>query len=109
MALGYHSITLATPMKNLPRPYTKTLLPVVKRGVTMLDQLLLEYTGPVGVELSQDAFLQWLNTGRTRPSDLRHYMDHLAGHIDDRLQKKLFLEKANSLLLRLQTGLLATG
>jgi hypothetical protein len=83
---------------------SKTLLPVVKRGVALLDELLLEYAGPIGRELSEDEFERWVVLGKTRPSDLRHYADQLGGQLDDPVQKKQFLEKANGLLLKLQTG-----
>jgi hypothetical protein len=87
----------------------RTLLPVVKRGVLVLDRLLLEFAGPIAIELSEDVFTLWLQSGRTRPSDLRHYADLLAAQLEDRTLRQAYLAKADAVLLRLQTGYLAAG
>ncbi len=85
----------------------KTLLPVVKRGLVHLDKLLLEFAGPIAAELSLEAYRKWQTSGRTRPSDMRYYAEILAANIDDSNRRKLFMTRANSVLMGLQTGFLA--
>lgn len=82
----------------------KVLLPVVQRMVQQLDALFVEFVGPVGMELAEDIFKQWLKTGKTGPSGLRQYAYSLSVQLDNPAERRQFTEHADQLLLQLQSG-----
>lgn len=82
----------------------KVLLPVVQRMVQQLDALFVEFVGPVGLELAEDIFKQWLKTGKTGPSGLRQYAYSLSVQLDNPVERRQFAEHADQLLLQLQSG-----
>lgn len=84
-------------------PHPK-LLPVVRRVIEQLDQLFVEYFGKLGKTLAQDVFKQWLIAGKTGPSGLRHYVFALSTQLDDPDVRGEFTERAERLLLHLQSG-----
>lgn len=80
------------------------LLPVVRRVIEQLNQLFVEHFGVGGKQLTEDVFLQWLHAGKTGPSGLRHYVYALGVQLDDPSLRKKFTERAERLLLHLQSG-----
>lgn len=84
-------------------PHPK-LLPVVRRVIEQLDQLFIEYFGKLGKALAHDVFKQWLIAGKTGPSGLRHYVFALSTQLDDPALRSKFTERAERLLLHLQSG-----
>lgn len=82
----------------------KVLLPVVQRMINQLDSLFVEFVGPVGLELAEDVFKQWLNTGKTGASGLRQYAYSLGVQLDNPAERRQFNDYADHLLLQLQSG-----
>lgn len=80
------------------------LLPVVRRVIEQLDQLFVEHFGKLGKTLAEDVFKQWLIAGKTGPSGLRHYVYSLSTQLDDPAIRTRFTEKAERMLLHLQSG-----
>ena len=80
------------------------LLPVVRRVIEQLNQLFLEDFGLLGKSLTDDVFRNWLHAGKTGPSGLRHYVYALSVQLDDPALRKDFIERAERLLLHLQSG-----
>lgn len=72
--------------------------------IAQVDQLFVEFVGPIGFELAEVAFKKWLGEGKTGPSGLRRYLVALSEHLDDVEQRKGFLLKAERALLQLQLG-----
>lgn len=87
-----------------PRPAQPKLLPVVKRVIEQLDQLFIEYYGRMGKSLADEVFKHWLQSGKTGPSGLRHYVFALGVQFDDPAVRKDFTGRAERLLLHLQSG-----
>lgn len=83
---------------------SKVLLPVVQRMINQLDALFVEFVGPIGLELAEDVFKQWLNTGKTGASGLRQYAYSLGVQLDNPAERKQFNDYADHLLLQLQSG-----
>jgi len=82
----------------------KVLLPVVQRMIQQLDALFVEFVGPVGMELAEDIFKQWLKMGKTGPSGLRQYAYALGVQLDNPAERQQFTDYADQLLLQLQSG-----
>ena len=80
------------------------LLPVVRRVIEQLNQLFIDYFGLLVKGLVEDVFKQWLRAGKTGPSGLRHYVYALSMQLDDPAMRKDFTERAEHLLLHLQSG-----
>ena len=58
----------------------------------------------VGKGLVAEVFQQWLHAGKTGPSGLRHYVYALGVQLEDPAVRKKFTERAERLLLHLQSG-----
>jgi hypothetical protein len=80
------------------------LLPVVRRVIEQLDQLFIGYFGRQGKSLAHEVFKQWLMAGKTGPSGLRRYVYALGSQLDDAGVRTEFSERAERLLLHLQSG-----
>lgn len=80
------------------------LLPVVRRVIEQLNQLFLDDFGLLGKSLTDEIFRNWLQAGKTGPSGLRHYVYALSVQLDDPALRKDFIERAERLLLHLQSG-----
>lgn len=80
------------------------LLPVVRRVIEQLNQLFIGHFGVGAKGLAEDVFQQWLHAGKTGPSGLRHYVYALGVQLDDPRVRKDFTERAERLLLHLQSG-----
>jgi len=88
-----------------PRHHVQpNLLPVVRRVIEQLDQLFVNFYGRLGKGLANEVFKQWLQTGKTKPSGLRHYVYALSVQLDDPSVRRDFTERAERLLLHLQSG-----
>lgn len=87
-----------------PRLAQPNLLPVVRRVIEQLDQLFVNFYGRLGTNLAKEVYLQWLRSGKTGPSGLRHYVYALGMQLDDPSVRKNFTERAERLLLHLQSG-----
>jgi hypothetical protein len=94
----------ALPVRQ-PKPQAQpNLLPVVRRVIEQLDQLFLRHFGLLGKSLVDDVFAQWLRSGKTGPSGLRHYVYALSMQLDGSDKRNEFVEHADRLLLNLQSG-----
>ncbi|MGV8836241.1 hypothetical protein [Cellvibrio sp.] len=80
------------------------LLPVVRRVIEQLNQLFIDHFGLLGKGLVDDIFKHWLHAGKTGPSGLRHYVYALGVQLEDPGVRKDFTERAERLLLHLQSG-----
>lgn len=88
----------------LARHSQPNLLPVVRRVIEQLNQLFIDHFGLLGKGLTEELFKQWLQAGKTGPSGLRHYVYALSMQLDDPAVRKVFIERAERLLLHLQSG-----
>lgn len=84
--------------------HAKVLLPVVQRTVQKLDELFVEFTGPVGGELATEVFHQWVKAGKVGPSELSHYVFALGTQLDRPTERKQFKLRADRMLAQLQSG-----
>jgi hypothetical protein len=84
--------------------HARVLLPVVQRTVHKLDDLFVEYTGPVGSELAVEVFHQWVKAGKVGPSELSHYVFALGSQLDEPAERKQFKRRADQMLAQLQSG-----
>ena len=80
------------------------LLPVVRRVIEQLNQLFVDHFGLSGKGLVDEVFNQWLRSGKTGPSGLRHYVYALGMQLEDTAVRNDFTERADRLLLHLQSG-----
>jgi hypothetical protein len=87
-----------------PRSIQPNLLPVVRRMIEQLDQLFVTFYGRLGKSLADEVFKHWLQSGKTGPSGLRHYVFALGVQLEDPEVRKDFTERAERLLLHLQSG-----
>lgn len=81
-----------------------TLLPVVRRVIEQVDELFLHLYGRRGKGLIDEVSGHWLQSGKTGPSGLRHYIFALGVQFDDPAVRKDFTVRAERLLLHLQSG-----
>jgi len=95
----YMSLSVKTP--DAP---AKVLLPVVTRMLAQLDNLFVDFAGPVGIELAKDVYRQWLRAGKTGPSALRQYAFSLRMQLDNPTEQQAFAQRADALLEQLQSG-----
>jgi hypothetical protein len=79
----------------------KMLLPLVRRMVAQLDQLFVEFAGPVAPELVGDVFAYWLSSGKTGPSGLSRYIEGLARLLDNPADQVRFTTRARDIVARL--------
>ena len=86
-----------------PRSVQPNLLPVVRRVIEQLDQLFINSYGRLGKSLADEVFKHWLQSGKTGPSGLRHYVFALGVQFDDPALRTDFTERAERLLLHLQS------
>ncbi len=89
---------------TLTRHSHPNLLPVVRRVIEQLNQLFMDHFGLLGRSLTDDVFKHWLQAGKTGPSGLRHYAYALSVQLEDPAVRKDFIERAERLLLHLQSG-----
>ncbi len=85
-------------------PHQPKLLPVVTRVIEQVDKLFVEYFGRSGERLAEEVFKQWLIAGKTGPSGLRHYVYALGHQLQEPHLRNNFIERAESMLLHLQSG-----
>ncbi|WP_323813934.1 hypothetical protein [Cellvibrio sp. NN19] len=87
-----------------PRHAEPKLLPVVRRVIEQLNLLFIDHFGVLGKGLVDDVFKQWLLAGKTGPSGLRRYVSALGMQLQDARVRDDFTERADRLLLHLQSG-----
>ena len=80
------------------------LLPVVRRVIEQLNQLFVDHSGLLSKGLVDEVFKQWLRAGKTGPSGLPHYVYALGVQLEDPSVRSDFTERAERLLLHLQSG-----
>lgn len=85
-------------------PHQPKLLPVVTRVIEQVDQLFVEYFGRSGERLAEEVFKQWLIAGKTGPSGLRRYVYALGSQLQETHLRDEFTERAERMLLHLQSG-----
>jgi hypothetical protein len=85
-------------------PHQPKLLPVVTRVIEQVDLLFIEYFGRSGERMAEEVFKHWLRAGKTSPSGLRHYVYALARQLQERHLRDNFIERAERMLLHLQSG-----
>lgn len=94
-------------MSNVASPirYSEPkLLPVVRRVIEQLNLLFIDHFGALGKGLVEDVYKQWLLAGKTGPSGLRRYVSALGMQLQDASVREDFTERADRLLLHLQSG-----
>jgi hypothetical protein len=78
----------------------RQLSPVVKQLIVQVTELFIEYVGPIGDDVAQDVFSQWLAAGKFNPAAVRHYALGLGEHLDKAQERQVFLQKAEKLMLQ---------
>jgi len=79
---------------------SKNLPPAARQLVLQLSELFIEFVGPIGQELSEDVFAQWVLGGKFGPAAIRHYAVALSEQLDIASERQAFLQKAEKLLLQ---------
>jgi len=79
---------------------TKALPLAAKQRVLQLNEMFIEFVGPIGQELSEDVFAQWIRAGKFGPAAIRHYAQALSEQLDIAADRQAFLQKAEKLLLQ---------
>jgi hypothetical protein len=80
---------------------SKSLLPVVLKMIDQLNELLVEFVGPIGFELADDVFQAWLKSGKTGPSGLNRYVVELAQLIENSAERAKFMAGSEQILSKL--------
>lgn len=78
----------------------KVLPSSVRQLVLQLNELFIEFVGPIGQELAEDVFDQWVLVGKFGPAAIRHYALALSEQIDIPADRQAFLQKCEKLLLQ---------
>lgn len=77
-----------------------TKIPVnVRQVILQLNDLFVEYVGPVGQDLSDDVLERWLVAEKFGPSAIRQYVSMLSENLDSATERQEFLRKAEKLML----------
>jgi hypothetical protein len=79
---------------------TKVLPLVAKQVILQLNEMFIEIVGPIGQELAEDIFEQWVLAGKFGPAAIRHYAEALSEQLDIAADRQAFLQKAEKLLLQ---------
>lgn len=79
---------------------SKILPLATKQLISQLNELFVEFVGPIGQELSEDVFAQWVLGGKYGPAAIRHYAQALSKQIDSMSERQVFMQKAEKLLLK---------
>ncbi|MCJ8312840.1 MAG: hypothetical protein HRU38_05180 [Saccharospirillaceae bacterium] len=74
------------------------ILPIVIKLKEKIDNLFVNYMGPVGVDICADQWKELLDAGRVRPTSLIKYKDLLALQIPNSSQQKAFAKDVNAVL-----------
>jgi len=74
------------------------ILPIVVQLKEKIDNLFVNYMGPVGADICEDQWNELLNAGRVRPTSLIKYKDLLSLQIPNDSQQKAFCKDANAIL-----------
>lgn len=70
----------------------RPLLPVVQRMINEINQLFVEFVGPIAHELINDEFYKWSQGEKVGPSALRHYVIALSLHLDNPSERARFIQ-----------------
>lgn len=89
---------------SIPPVSSHKILPVVTRVIEQLDKLFIELSGDIGRARVESVFQQWLRSGKTSPSGLRHYISALSLQLPDQKVREQFAARADRILLHLQSG-----
>ncbi len=76
------------------------LSPATKLRVVQLNDLFVEFVGPIGWEISEDVFAQWICGEKFGPAAIRHYALALSEQLDLDSDRQSFLQKVEKLLLQ---------
>ena len=74
------------------------ILPIVIQLKAKIDNLFVNYMGPVGADICNDQWNELLEAGRVRPTSLIKYKDLLSLQIPSSSQQKAFGKEANAIL-----------
>jgi hypothetical protein len=61
-----------------------------------IDDVFVEYVGPIAHEIAEEIYEHWRHRGDTRPSGVAHYIHLLSEKIVDESQRSSFREEAGS-------------
>lgn len=76
------------------------LSPATQQLVVQLNELYIEFVGPIGQDLAEDVFAQWVLEGKSGPAAVRRYAQTLSEHMDSVAERLAYLQKAEKLLLQ---------
>lgn len=82
------------------QPEFKKIPLAARQLVSQLNDLFVEFVGPIGRDLSEDVFDSWVDGGKFGPAAIRHYALALSAHLDVEPERQAFLQKAEKLLLQ---------
>lgn len=78
----------------------KKLPPAIKQQVLQLNELFVEFVGPIGQELAEDVFAQWVRSEKFGPAAIRRYALALGDQLEIDSDRQAFLQKVEKLLLQ---------
>lgn len=72
----------------------------VKKTILHINEVFVESVGPIGQELAEDVFDQWVAAGKFSPAAIRHYVQALSEQLDIPSERQAFVQRAEKLLLK---------
>ncbi len=96
-------LTLLEPLDNSrsrevdEKPRKKTL-PIVDRMRANIDKLFVQYVGPIGTELAEEHYEDWLRQGNVGPLGLKKYIAMLSRDVPHARKQAEFVVKAVAFL-----------
>jgi len=68
--------------------------------LSQLNELFVEFVGPIGRDLADDVFAAWVEDGKINAAAIRHYVRALSNYLEVASEKQAFLQRAEKLLLQ---------
>lgn len=68
--------------------------------VVQINDLFVEFVGPIGRDLAEDVFAQWILEGKSGPAAVRRYAQALSVHMESVAERMAFLQKSEKILLQ---------
>jgi len=78
----------------------KALPQATQQLILQLNELFVEFVGPIGWDLSNDIFMRCAPEAKFGPAAIRRYVNELSDQLENVADKRTFLQRAEKLLLQ---------